>query len=62
MRKPLLLHTDDDSDEDGNDTKNPVTTPPKQPQYVPPINMSEVNDDEETKDLANTPRSQLSAE
>ena len=56
MKKPLLLHTDDDSDEDGNEYTNPVAKAPKD-NYVPPaLNLSGVTN-EETKDLAGTPRS-----
>ena len=58
MRKPLLLHTDEDSDSDGEEYTNPVAKAPAK-NYVPPsINLSGVKDDqEETKDLAGTPRS-----
>jgi hypothetical protein len=29
MKKPLILHTDEDSDEDGNEVSNPVAKPPQ---------------------------------
>ena len=60
MKKPLLLHTDDDSDEDGNEYTNPVAKAPKDDYKPPALNLSGVSA-EETKDLAGTPRSQLSA-
>ena len=28
MKKPLILHTDEDSDEEGNEVYNPVAKPP----------------------------------
>ena len=47
MKKPLILHTDEDSDEDGNETTNAVAKPPQS--YQPPtINMSGVKNEEET--------------
>ena len=42
MKKPLLLHTDDDSDEDGNEYTNPVAKPPSEAYKPPPINLSGV--------------------
>ena len=47
MKKPLILHTDEDSDEDGNETTNAVAKPPQS--YQPPtINMSGVKNEAET--------------
>ena len=60
MRKRLLSGTDDDSDEEGNEYTNPVAKAPAN--YVPPpLNLNfGINEDDETKDLAGTPRSQMS--
>ena len=50
MKKPLILHTDEDSDEDGNEVSNPVAKPPQtSASYQPPtINMGGINNDDET--------------
>ena len=55
------MHTDDDSDEDGNEFTNPVALPDtEERKYVPPtLNMAAINDSQ-TMDidaLARTPRS-----
>ena len=58
MRKRLLSGTDDDSDEDGNEITNPVAKAPAN--YIPPpLNINTSFEQEETKDLIGTPRSQL---
>lgn len=58
MKKPLLLHADEDSDEEGNETYNPVVKAPQS--YQPPtINMTGINQEAETEDLSGTPREKL---
>ena len=40
LKKRLLLHPDEDSDEDGNEFTNPVAKAPSLNYVPPPINMS----------------------
>ena len=43
MKKPLLLHTDEDSDEEGEEYTNPVAKAPSNQYKPPPINLSGVS-------------------
>jgi len=70
MKRRLLIATDEDSDEDGATTVNPVAMQDTEHlKYMPPtLNLALNEDDGRTSvatsrldDLARTPRSQLSA-
>ena len=66
MSKRLLLHEDEDSDEDGNTITNPVAKPDTEAtKYQPPnLNLGAINDSgtHDIDVLAKSPRSQLSQE
>ncbi len=66
MRRRLLVHADEDSDEDGDSYTNPVAlNDTEKKKYVPPsLDLAAINDSQvrDLDNLARTPRSQLSRE